>query len=216
MPSELRNRASEIAIEGEASSGAVLLLDERWRRRPVGIVAPRASQGGQPLLSGAYYLDKALSPFSEVRSGDLARLLKGDVAVLALADAAPTGDEEKRAILKWIETGGTVIRFAGPRLAEAPADDLLPVSLRRGGRTLGGALSWATPARLAPFDQTSPFAGLEIPADVTVSRQVLAEPTLDLAEKSWARLTDGTPLVTAEKRGQGWLVLFHTTADPEW
>src|SRR6185437_2469411 len=78
------------------------------------------------------------------------------------------------------------------------------------------ALSWSTPARLAPFDQASPFAGLEIPDDVTVSRQVLAEPTLDLAEKTWARLTDGTPLVTAEKRGQGWLVLFHTTADPEW
>jgi hypothetical protein len=29
-------------------------------------------------------------------------------------------------------------------------------------------------------------------------------------------LTDGTPLVTAEKRGKGWLVLVHTTADPEW
>src|SRR5579862_1854345 len=38
LPSELRNRAAEIAIEGEASAGAVLLLDERWRRRPVGIV----------------------------------------------------------------------------------------------------------------------------------------------------------------------------------
>ncbi|HLI22818.1 MAG TPA: BatA domain-containing protein, partial [Stellaceae bacterium] len=67
MPSELRNQATEIAIEGEASAGAVLLLDERWRRRPVGIVAPHAAQGAQPLLSGAYYLDKALSPFSEVR-----------------------------------------------------------------------------------------------------------------------------------------------------
>ncbi len=49
MPSELRNRATAIEIEGEASAGAVLLLDERWRRRPVGIVAPRAAQGAQPL-----------------------------------------------------------------------------------------------------------------------------------------------------------------------
>jgi len=45
---------------------------------------------------------------------------------------------------------------------------------------------------------------------------VLAEPTVDLAGKTWARLTDGTPLVTAEKRGKGWLVLVHTTSDPEW
>ncbi len=90
------------------------------------------------------------------------------------------------------------------------------MTLRRGGRTLGGALSWEKPAQLAPFAAVSPFAGLAIPADVTVSRQVLAEPTLDLAGKTWARLTDGTPLVTAEKRGKGWLVLVHTTADPEW
>ncbi|MBV9522084.1 MAG: DUF4159 domain-containing protein, partial [Alphaproteobacteria bacterium] len=48
------------------------------------------------------------------------------------------------------------------------------------------------------------------------SRQVLAEPSLDLAGKTWARLTDGTPLVTGERRGQGWLVLVHTTGNPAW
>src|SRR5207245_7955391 len=30
------------------------------------------------------------------------------------------------------------------------------------------------------------------------------------------RLTDGTPLVTGEKRGQGYLVLVHTTANTNW
>jgi hypothetical protein len=45
---------------------------------------------------------------------------------------------------------------------------------------------------------------------------VLAEPTPDLADKTWARLADGTPLVTAEKRGQGYLVLIHTTANTGW
>ncbi len=189
----------------------------RWRRRPVGIVAPHAITGGEPLLSGAYYLDKALSPFSEVREGDLATLLKGDLAVLALPDVAPAGDDEKKALDTWMQkTAAPMLRFAGPHLADQPSDDLLPVTLRRGGRTLGGALSWEKPAQLAPFDASSPFAGLEISPDVTVSRQVLAEPTLDLADKTWAKLVDGTPLVTAEKRGQGWLVLVHTTSDPEW
>ena len=108
-----------------------------------------------------------------------------------------------------------LLRFAGPRLAEQ-SDHLLPVRLRRGGRTIGGALSWEKPAKLAPFAAESPFAGLAIPADVTVSRQVLAEPDLDLADKTWARLADGTPLVTAEKLGQGWTVLVHTTANAEW
>jgi hypothetical protein len=216
MPSELRNRAAAIQIEGEASAGAVLLLDERWRRRPVGVVAPQRGSAAQPLLSGAYYLERALSPFSEVRRSDVPTLLKGDIAVLALPDVAPAGAAEKAAIIKWMEGGGVVLRFAGPNLAEQANDDLLPVTLRRGGRTLGGALSWEKPARLAPFAADSPFAGLPIPPDVTVSRQVLAEPTIDLASKTWARLTDGTPLVTAAKRGKGWLVLVHTTADPEW
>jgi hypothetical protein len=216
LPSELRNRAAEITIEGEASAGAVLLLDERWRRRPVGIVTQRRSGAGQPLLSGAYYLEKALAPFSEVREGEVANLLKGEIAVLVLPDISPSGPEERGAITKWLENGGTVLRFAGPHLSEQTGDDLLPVTLRRGGRTLGGALSWETPATLAPFDASSPFAGLEIPKDVTISRQVLAEPTLDLGGKTWARLSDGTPLVTAEKRSKGWLVLIHTTSDPEW
>ena len=44
----------------------------------------------------------------------------------------------------------------------------------------------------------------------------LAEPSLELDGKTWARLVDGTPLVTAERRGEGWLVLFHTTANTSW
>ena len=55
-----------------------------------------------------------------------------------------------------------LVRFAGPRL-EKGGDDLLPVPLRLGGRTLGGALSWATPQPLAPFGDDSLFAGLTPP-----------------------------------------------------
>ena len=88
--------------------------------------------------------------------------------------------------------------------------------MRRGGRLLGGALSWETPKHIAPFEAGSPFFGLAAPDEVTVSRQVLAEPETGLAEKTWARLADGTPLVTAERRGKGLIVLFHVTADTTW
>ena len=143
-------------------------------------------------------------------------LLKRELAVLIFADVGPDSPAEEAAVVKWIEAGGLLLRFAGPHLAEQ-GDQLLPVRLRHGGgRTIGGALSWEQPAKLAPFAPESPFAGLTVPADVTVSRQVLAEPDLDLAGKTWARLADGTPLVTAEKRGQGWIVLVHTTANADW
>jgi hypothetical protein len=214
MPTELRNRVARIEIEGEESAGAVLLVDERWRRRPVGIAAA-PNTTGQPLLSENFYLERALAPFTEIRRGHALDLLKRQIAVLIYSDAGPDSPAEEDSVRKWIEKGGILLRFAGPHLAEQ-SDHLLPVRLRSGGRTIGGALSWEKPARLAPFAADSPFAGLAIPADVTVSRQVLAEPDLDLAGKSWARLADGTPLVTAEKLGQGWTVLVHTTANAEW
>ncbi|MFN3610220.1 MAG: DUF4159 domain-containing protein, partial [Hyphomonas sp.] len=49
-----------------------------------------------------------------------------------------------------------------------------------------------------------------------VRQQVLARPEPDLARKTWARLTDGSPLVSADSRGNGTLVLFHITAGPDW
>jgi hypothetical protein len=77
-------------------------------------------------------------------------------------------------------------------------------------------MTWDNPARLAPFDPEGPFGGLAVPDDVLINRQVLAEPSLELGERTWARLGDGTPLITAEPRGEGWTVLLHTTANTDW
>lgn len=215
LPTELRNRISRIDIERHASAGAVLLLDERLRRRPVGLVAPTAQGGSQPLLSDIYYLDRALAPFSELRRGSVAELLQRPISVVVLTDTAPASAEEQAQLKRWVNEGGVLIRFAGPLLAEA-SDELVPVPIRTGDRTFGGALSWTKPLTLANFDQNSPFAGLPVPKEVTVSRQVLAEPTVDLQKKTWARLEDGTPLVTADRRGKGMIILVHTTASPDW
>ena len=223
LPTELRNEVGRLEVESETTAAGVFLLDERFKRRPVGLVSARDFEGAQPLLDELYYLDRALAPFTEVRRGGIEALLERDLAVMVLADvgAVPFGQRER--LDAWVREGGIAVRFGGPRLAAAGLeqgglgpDDLVPVRLRRGDRTLGGALSWTKPASLAPFPDNSPFAGLPIASDVTVSRQVLAEPAIDLGEKTWARLQDGTPIVTAERRGDGWLVLVHTTANADW
>lgn len=215
LPPELRNRIARIELESEPAAGAVVLLDERWRRRPVGISSGAALEARQPLLSDLYYVERALQPFAEVRTGRVADLLQRELAVLILSDIGHIVAPERATIERWLDGGGVLVRFAGPRLAES-VDDLTPVRVRSGSRLLGGAMSWTEPASLAPFPETSPFANLAAPPDVTVSRQVLAEPDLALSDKTWARLADGTPLVTAEKRGKGWLVLVHTTANTQW
>jgi hypothetical protein len=226
LPTELLNRLGRLEIENADTAGIVVLVDERWRRRPVGLVSGIGAIGDQPLLSDLYYLERALRPFTELRQGRIADLLKRPFSMMILADPGRLKKGDRKAFERWIDAGGVAVRFAGPLLAKVTADNgggklrhdgpLLPVRLRQGDRVIGGAMSWREPAKLAPFEPTSPFFGLSVPDDVTVSRQVLAQPALDLAGKTWARLDDGTPLVTGQRRGKGWLVLVHTTANAQW
>ncbi len=215
LPGRLRNVIARIEIEDENTAAGTFLLDERWRRRPVGLVSGGTADTDQPLLSALHYLQRALEPFSQVDRGTIGELVDKPYSVIVLADVGRLSGEQAERLGAWVERGGVIVRFSGPRLA-SNADTLLPVKLRSGGRAFGGALSWTAPARLAPFGEASPFYGLEIPGDIRVRRQVLAEPSLQLNEKTWARLGDGTPLITAERNGRGWLVLVHVTADPEW
>ncbi|MBM3564977.1 MAG: DUF4159 domain-containing protein, partial [Alphaproteobacteria bacterium] len=213
---EIRNRLARVEFEGGVGANAVALIDERWRRRPVGLVAPQSARDEQPLLGDLYYLERALDPWAESRRGPLAELLARPLSVVVLVDSPPLGADENALLSRWIDAGGVLLRFAGPRLAARPGDDFLPVRLRVGDRAVGGALSWEKPVALAPFDGKSPFAGLAVPGDVRIRRQVLAEPEMDLAGRTWARLADGTPLVTAVRRGKGWVVLAHVTANAQW
>ena len=215
LPSELRNRIARLAIADESTAGAVFLVDERFRRRPVGIVSGDRTEVDQPLLGDSFYVTRALEPFAELREGTVDELLERELAVLVLADIGTLTRTEQSRLSEWTAGGGIVVRFAGAKLAEG-SDQFLPVSLRRGGRIFGGVMSWDQPAALASFEPKSPFAGLEVSDEIVVTRQVLAEPSPTLASKTWARLTDGTPLVTADQRGDGWLILFHTTANAEW
>lgn len=217
VPPDLLNSVGRVDLEGVASAGAVVLLDDTWRRRPVGLTSGAPARADLPLLGDIYYLERALSPQAETRRGGIDELLDRPLAMLLIANSGRLDGPEATRLRQWVEAGGMLVRFAGPRMEEGIIHDpLLPVRLRGGGRQFGGTLTWADPVTLAPFPEESPFAGLEVPDDVSVSAQVLAEPSAALPGKTWARLTDGTPLVTAERQGQGWVVLFHTTANAEW
>ena len=223
LPLELRNQVTRVEIATERSAGAVQLLDasSQWNR--IGLLSGESREQAQPLLAPLYYIQKALSPFAEIvqpRDSNLAQgidtVIKQNATVMILADIGTINGDLKTKVGEWVRKGGVLVRFAGPRL-EKGGDELLPAPLRVGGRTLGGALSWSTPQALGAFTDDSLFTGLNIPADVQVTRQVLTDPArLDGNVKVWARLKDGTPLVTAASRGAGQLVLFHVTANSDW
>lgn len=211
LPLDLRNRIASLRLDGTASAASVRLLGDQWQRPRVGLITLESDEG-QPLLSDLHYVRAALGPHAQLSNGDLDALLAEDVSILVMTDNARSDDQR---IVDFINEGGVLIRFAGPRLA-AHGDDLLPVVLREGGRLFGGSLNWDEPQRIAAFPDTSPFAGLPRDSTATIDRQVLAQPGSATPDKVWARLEDGTPLVTAERRARGWIVLFHVTASPDW
>ncbi len=222
-PVELRNQIARLEIAEAQNAAAVQLLDENNRRRLVGLLAGDNRYQAQPLLSPLYYVSKALGPFADLRRSQATTttqaiddLLNQGVNALILSDIGTLPEATANTLESWVSRGGLVIRFAGPRLGAAEEHTLLPVDIRPGDRELGGALSWETPKNLAEFEPDSPYFGIASPGDVTVKKQLMALQETDLEEKTWARLEDGTPLVTAEALGSGMLVLFHVSSDNEW
>ena len=221
LPPELRNRITRFEIPGTRSAAAVSLTDDALKRREVALIAGRDERESVELLSPLYYLREALEPTADIIDGTLEDILLANPDVIILADVATLAGSEAEDVLRWVENGGMLLRFAGPTLAasdlgRAEVDPLLPVRLRSGGRSVGGAMSWGEPKNLAPFAENSPFFGLTVPDDVTVTSQVMAQPDPTLAERVIAQLSDGTPLVTRQTTGEGQVVLVHVTANAEW
>lgn len=222
LPPELRNRITRFEVAGQRSAGAVSLTDDSLKRRKVALIGGRADNAeGLQLLSPTHYLRQALEPVADLIDGSLMDVLLANPDVIVLADVPALTQDEQDAVLGWLDGGGLLLRFAGPLLAASDVsrlseDPLMPVRLREGGRTVGGAMSWGEPKTLAPFVEGSPFFGLTVTDEVTVTAQVLAQPDPELAARTIAALEDGTPLVTRKEVGQGQVVLFHVTANAEW
>lgn len=222
-PIELRNQIVKVELKEQNHAGAVQLLDDSNKRRIVGLISSHGSDISQPLLSPLYYINRALAPFSDTRQSQTANideaisnLYQQNISAIIFADIGNLQEETTQTLQNWIEKGGMLIRFAGPRLAANPDAALLPIKLVEGDRLIGGALSWEEPKQIAPFESDSPFYGLEVTKEITINRQVMASQIFDISKNTWARLEDGTPMVTAEKKGKGWVILFHVNSDNNW
>ncbi|MEM6711231.1 MAG: DUF4159 domain-containing protein [Pseudomonadota bacterium] len=222
LPLDVRNDIARIALLPTRHAGQVVLVDDRAERRRVGVVSGEGRDEAQPLLSGTTFVERALEPTADVvtpRSGEVAReiedLIESGANVIVLVNVASLVPSTVERLDNWMERGGVLIRFASAGLTQS-TDALTPVPLRAVDRQLGGTLTWDEPKAIAPFSLQSPFSGLSIPQDIRIERQVLSEPGALLAERTYAELTDATPLVTGEDRGQGYLILFHITPETSW
>ncbi len=151
LPAELRNRVTRFEIEGLRSAGAVSLTDDSLRRREIALLSGQGEGEGFELLSPLHYLRQALAPNADLLETDLNDMLLANPDVLILADVARLSPAEEGRIEDWVEKGGLLLRFAGPRMAasdvsRAAEDPLMPVRLREGGRSVGGAMTGAATA----------------------------------------------------------------------
>ena len=221
LPAELRARVTGFSLENQRSAGATSLVDDNLKRREIALISNRDGDEALQLLDPTHYLQQALDERADVLTGALEDVLPANPDVVVLADVAKLSEAETEALLDWTDRGGLLLRFAGPRIAASDIsrtdeDPLMPVRLRSGGRSVGGAMSWGEPKALAPFPINSPFFGLTPPDDVRISAQVMAQPDPNLSQRVIAELSDGTPLVTRKAIGSGAVVLFHVTANAEW
>ncbi len=214
LPGELRNNVARIEIENGRNAGEVFLMDERWRRRPVGLVSGDVSEAEQPLLSSLYYLERALRPFAEVRRGSVTDLFKRELAIVILADVGKLLESEISSLQDWMEKGGVVLRFAGPKLASG-TDELIPVRLRGGGRELGGAMSWTErPASFHSRKQVLSGTGDHPGSPHQPTGAGRSDPRSE-PEDMGATVRRDAP-GDCRKAGARWIVLVHTTANTDW
>ena len=225
----LRHRAAAGTAQPADAAGAGRAALGRLHRAAGRALAPPAGRAARRrprhrrhavLRPAVTILRRALAPFTELREGDIATLLQRDLSVLILADRPLPAGPERDALTQWVREGRPADPLRRPAHGRGNRS-ARPIRCCRckllgGDRQLGGAMSWSEPAGLAPFPSGSPFAGLPVTDEVTVTRQVLAEPSADLAAHTWATLADGTPLVTEATKGAGRIVLFHVTANADW
>lgn len=218
LPAELSARLTDVVIENENHAGAIVHVSDDLARPRVGLFSTDRSEEVAELLQPLHYLRTALRQNAEIVEQPLDEILLSKPDAVFMTDVTRLPNEAE--LVSWVTGGGTLVQFAGPTTAMNAMDlsgsELMPVRLRQGGRQLGGAMTWETPKQLSPFARQSPFFGLEIPDDIFVNAQVLAEPDANLSSRVIAELADGTPLVTRMGVGDGQVVFFHITANADW
>ncbi len=218
IPREALLEMEHLTIQDQKHAGAHYWKKTNLKTKNIGVILNTLENTHltENYLSPYFYLNKALSPYHTLTFSPLSKDLIKESHVLILADSSQLPKEDTRKITSFIENGGIFIRFADSYLAKGDLSEITPVPLRKSDRNLNTALSWQTPQKLANFPLNSPFSHLNIPDEIEVNKQIVAEPSLDLLEHAIAILNDGTPLITARKQKAGWNILFHISATPEW
>ena len=106
------------------------------------LYSAHAGEASQPLLTGTYYLERALNPFSEVRRGEIGDLLQREVAMLVLArkpnETILIGDDV-RIVVVQIQAGRVRLGIEAPPEVRIRRNEILAKTVSQqesAGRTI--------------------------------------------------------------------------------
>jgi hypothetical protein len=186
LPADMRNRVARLELSPAQGVGGTALLDERWRRRAVGLAGAARASADQPLLSELYFIARALSPHAEIREGSVADLVGGGPLSL-WSFPTPAGSSRTSGRAPGLDGGGRRRACASRARAGRQRRRLRAGAAARGRPDAGRRALLAGAAQARPFDAAGPFAGLTVPDEARVSRQVLAEPGPASPPPPWRR-----------------------------
>lgn len=210
------NEPASFSIVGANSASAVVFLDGLIQIHTAAIIGTLLTDESPPLLRPEYYLTRAIEPYARFNITPFDRALKDRPDIIFAPDFSDPDPSVRDALVTYIQQGGILVRFAGPKTADRAHPALLPVPIYQGSHATAGLSSWTKPPQIKAFSATSPLAGLSPPDQINLRQQLLAEPLPGNDPAIWASVTDGTPLITGRKMGRGLIVLVHTSADPSW
>ncbi|MEE8657433.1 hypothetical protein CGLAMM_09350 [Acetobacteraceae bacterium EV16G] len=225
LPAPVQRKMARVSLRlsdgHQAGPASIFLMNDSRQRHPVGLLL--APGQGDDINTPSFYLRHALSQISDMRQGRLDQLLAQKLSVIIWPSQTALRTDDQHRLKDFVMQGGWLVRFVstvdaamGENQDGSPENSLLPVRLVGNLRDLDSVMSWEKPQTLAAFPPASPFNGLVPPGDLVIRRTVIAQPDPELPGRIWARLTDGTPLVTARNLGRGEIVLFHADSGPEW
>ena len=205
LPLELRNQVARIEIAGERSAGAVNLIDAATQWHRVGSDFGREPRTGAAACWRRSTISRrALRPTPNFRlskdanlAAGLDTLLKHNVSVLLLADIGTLPEESAKQVDDFVKRVACSCALPARALKKAATiccpSRCASAAVRSAARCRGRRRS-----RLPRLTRQARSRACAVPTDVHVNRQVLADPARLTADvEIWARLADGTPLVTA-------------------
>jgi len=230
-------KASQLRLVGQRHPGGVWLLPVGAGHAGVGLIGQAGSlQSRPPLSQAAHYLTQALQPSPPVMADVTALLAEGGgnspPAMMLWPEDQMLNAEERAALTAWVSRGGVLLRLGvsgdapdgavmvgddmgqGNRASGVIRDALLPGRLLAEPRRFGGLLSPQVQQRVRAAANT-PVADLP-EVELAIQQAWLSLPDVDQASETWLSLPDGSPLLSARPLGQGWLLLLHVPATPNW